>query len=186
MSTPTLNDPVARAAIAVDEAARHVIALNRRLAAGDAMVTGEELARAEAELRVAQRRFAVAEGEAAALADHARQKEIATIRRMLATVLAPTILAEERTKLTAAIDAWFGFCAHYDQTLMNVFDALSRDGFEAEFSELLIAEGVHYRLAPAHSAIEEATAAAVRAHYGRQAPLDLLQVPEGADHHQVA
>ncbi len=162
----------AREALAIAEA--RVAAVNVAIDAGDPDVTADDLLRAEAELRIATSRHAVAERWAAAKAEQDRQQQIAAFRTELPKRLDQGALEKARQKMAAAVEAWVAACAGYDQ---------ERSAALSEARELAplppglrenaprwgdLSDGATvYRPAPCQRSIAEAAQAAVRRHYPR-------------------
>jgi hypothetical protein len=181
MPTPlTEIDPVAAAEAAISNAGTALAAVHDRLRAG-ADVTAAELGEAEMAVRLATRRRDLAREVAAEQAAAAESARRATLARDLATRLgtSTTALETARAALEAAIDAWFAACRAHDDALSAAIDAASRDAIgRVDGYGMVSLDGQTYRRAPAQHAIHDATAVAVKQHYGPRAPFDLMNLPD--------
>ncbi len=179
MSTATLEstettDPVAVATAAVAQAEQTLAGVNERIDGGDETVTADDLLRAETELRIAKGRQNVAQRQAAARVEQARQERIAAIRADLPTRLDRTALEKTRQAMERAIEAYVAACAAYDRERADVWDELSRLGPRLPGITLndagygnVTADGVDYRRARTQGGIAEVAKEAIRRHFPR-------------------
>lgn len=103
-------------------------ALEHRIRAGAPDVTAEDLARADAAVRFAQRRRELAVEQEAARTEQARQDRIAALREDLAALAGGDAVAKAQRKLEQAIDAYLVACREHDDRHSAVYDELVRIG----------------------------------------------------------
>ncbi len=148
--------------------------VNRRIDTGDASVTGDDLLRAEAEVRIARSRRDVAQRLAIAEAERARQEQIAAFRAELPKRLDVVALDKVRHQLATAVEAWVAACAGYDQERGAVLDDMrALAPLPSSLRENSprwgdISDGTTtYRHAPVQRTIAEVATAAVKRYYPR-------------------